>query len=131
MVFRNNFKQEDKHFMKSYIILENLKIYAHHGVLKQETRVGQYFLLNIKIETDNLGACQTDELSQTINYAEIFDVVKNEMKIPSKLIENAAWRIINSLKNKFKQIVSIELRLDKLSPPIDAFDGTAGVLLIG
>lgn len=116
--------------MKSYILLENLILHAHHGVALQETIVGNIFVINLKIAANIEKACISDDLSYTISYAEIFDLVKSEMKMPSKLIEHAAKRIIDSLKNKFPQIEGIEIKLSKQNPPMGAQLDYASVILI-
>lgn len=104
--------------MKSYILLENLTFYAHHGVFAQETTVGNTFVVNLKIEVDLLDSCKSDELSDTVSYADVYEIVKNEMDIPSKLLEHAAYRIIERLRKEYVQIRGIELKLAKHNPPL-------------
>lgn len=116
--------------MKSFILLENLTIYANHGVFGQETVVGNVYIINLKIGVNLEKASLTDDLDDTISYADIYEDVKNEMAIPSKLLEHAAKRIIDRLKGKYTQIESIELRLSKRNPPIGAQLDYASVILI-
>ncbi|GAB6124007.1 dihydroneopterin aldolase [Dysgonomonas termitidis] len=116
--------------MKSFILLENLTIYANHGVFGQETVVGNVYIINLKIGVNLEKASLTDDLDDTISYADIYEDVKNEMAIPSKLLEHAAKRIIDRLKDKYTQIESIELRLSKRNPPIGAQLDYASVILI-
>lgn len=116
--------------MKSYILLENLVFYANHGVLPQETAVGNTYVINLKIALDMTEACRTDNLDATINYAEIYELIKKEMKIPSKLIEHAAKRIIDRLISTYSKIDGIELKLSKRNPPIGAQMDYASVVLV-
>lgn len=116
--------------MKSYIFLENIKIYAHHGVFEQETRVGNYFIVNIKLELDLSNAVESDNLDDTISYADVYDIVKSEMQIPSKLIEHVAGRIAKAIKNAFAMIETVEIKLSKLNPPMGGQVEAASVLLI-
>lgn len=116
--------------MKSYILLENLVLYAHHGVSPQETIVGNEYVISLKIAVDLGEACRTDDLAYTINYADVYDLVKNEMKIPSKLIEHAANRIILHLKREYPQIQGVELKLAKRNPPMGAQLDYASVILV-
>ncbi len=116
--------------MKSFILLENIVFYAYHGVLPQETRVGNEYVVNLKINLDLFKAAESDSLDDTISYADIFEEVKAEMQIPSKLLENAAYRIIKRLKRKYKQIQSIEIKLSKRNPPMGAQLDYASVVLI-
>lgn len=117
--------------MKSFIILENIKIYAYHGVSEQEQAVGQLFILNLKIEMgdNNMSSMRSDEIEDTISYADVFDIVKTEMKIKSKLLENVGYRIMNILKEKYPNVLSIELKITKQTPPISGIMGQAGILL--
>ena len=116
--------------MKSYIFLENIKIYAYHGVFEQETRVGNYFIVNLKLELDLSKAVDSDNLEDTISYADVYDIVKREMQIPSKLIEHAAGRIAKALKDNFVTLNTVEIKLSKLNPPMGGQVEAASVFLI-
>lgn len=112
--------------MTSKILLENLKIYAYHGVLPEETIIGTYFILNIEIHADLWKATETDHLEDTINYAEINTIVHEEMKIPSKLMEHAAGRMMTKIKITFPQITFISVKMTKTSPPMQGeMDGVS------
>lgn len=116
--------------MKTYILLENIIFYAYHGVLKQETTVGNTYTVNLKLATDMSKAFETDSINDTISYAAVYDVVKNEMSIPSQLIEHVANRIVQSLKKTFPEVSGIELKLSKRNPPMGAQLDCASVVLI-
>jgi len=116
--------------MKSYILLEDVEFYAMHGVFEQEQKVGNVFIVNLKMGVDIRQAASTDDVSDTINYAEVYNIVNREMKIPSKLIEHVAKRIADNLKREFPQIETIELKLSKRNPPVDGQVKYASVLLI-
>ena len=75
------------------IILDGMKFYSFHGVMPQENTVGAEYKVSLDIETDFSTAAETDSLEGTINYAEIYEAVKHEMSIPSKLLEHLAYRI--------------------------------------
>lgn len=102
----------------SKIILENIKIYAFHGVLPEEKILGTYYILNVEIKADIWKAAETDDLRDTINYAEINELIHAEMKIPSKLLEHVAGRIIEKTSKKFPQIISIKIKITKTNPPM-------------
>jgi dihydroneopterin aldolase len=104
--------------MSSKIYLENLKIYAYHGVLPEETIIGTYYILNVEVHADLWKAVGTDDLNDTINYAEINEIIHEEMKIPSKLMEHVAGRIIKSIQIKFPQISFIKIKITKTNPPM-------------
>lgn len=116
--------------MKTYIILESIEIYAYHGVFEQENRVGNNFSIDIKLTVDISKACDTDNLDDTLNYGEIYNVIKKEMDIPSKLLEHAGGRIIRSLKENFPAIEKIELKISKKNPPTGGQIESASILII-
>ncbi|MBK5720041.1 dihydroneopterin aldolase [Dysgonomonas sp. Marseille-P4677] len=116
--------------MKSYILLENLIFYAHHGVFHQETTVGNVYVLNIKIELDLEPASKSDNLNDTISYADVYESVKQEMMIPSRLLEHVAGRIIRRLKKEYTQIETLEVKLSKRNPPMGGQLDYASVILI-
>ena len=102
----------------SKIFLEDVKIYAYHGVLPEENIIGTYYILNVEIHTDLWDAAVSDNLDDTISYADINEIIHNEMKVKSKLLEHVAGRIITKISEKFNQISYIKLRITKTSPPM-------------
>lgn len=115
--------------MRTAIELKGIRFYAYHGVYEQETKLGNQFEVNLKYEANLLTACETDQLSDTISYAEIYDLIKAEMMIPSKLIEHVAWRILRKIKEVFPQITQIEVRLSKKNPPVEGEVESAEIIL--
>lgn len=101
-----------------YIYLEGVRLFAHHGVDPQETVVGANFIVDLRLKTDFTHAAQTDELDGTVSYADIHETVKEEMKIPSKLLEHVCERIGQRLFNEFPSIIEISIRLSKENPPM-------------
>ena len=104
--------------MSSKILLENLKIYAYHGVLPEENIIGTYYILNVELHANLWKATETDDLKNTISYAEINDLIHTEMKIKSKLLEHVAGRIINKIHSTFPEITFIKIKITKTSPPM-------------
>ena len=104
--------------MTSKIIFDNLKIYAYHGVLPEETLIGTYFILNIEIHADLWKATESDDLKDTINYSAINAILHEEMKIPSKLMEHVVGRMMTRIKEHFPQITFIAIKMTKTSPPM-------------
>ncbi len=72
---------------------------------------------------------KTDELEGTISYASVFDVVKQEMAIPSRLLEHVGGRICQALINRFPTATAIHLEIIKENPPMGADCRGAGVAL--
>ena len=94
-----------------------MKFHSFHGVMEEERIIGGTFLVDISYDlvTD---ATETDNIEDTISYAEIFDLVKAEMQIPANLIEHVAGRIMKVVKSKFPQIDNTTVKISKLNPPV-------------
>lgn len=104
--------------MKSKIILEDIKIYAYHGVLQEEAIIGNHYVVNLEVHSDLEKASQSDDLNDTINYAEINEIVHQEMEIRSQLLEHVIGRIIKKIETAFPQITFIKIKLTKTVPPM-------------
>ena len=74
--------------MSLEIVLEEMRFYAHHGVLEQERLVGNSFIVNLTIGLNTCSSLYSDDLKDTINYAEVYKVVQSEMNSPSALLEH-------------------------------------------
>ncbi len=104
--------------MKSYIDIDRLQIFANHGVLERERAIGNRFEVTLRLYYDATEAMQSDEISSALNYAEVVDVVRNEMAKPSDLLEHVAYRIKSALQSRFPIIISGRVTIVKIHPPI-------------
>ena len=96
-----------------YIFLENVRFYSYHGVAPQETAIGNEFIINLRLKTDFGKATETDEVEDTVSYADIYAALKEEMELPSKLLEHVCGRIVKRLFRDFRKIREIEIKLGK------------------
>lgn len=110
-----------------YIRLDKLKFYSYHGVASQETVVGSYFYINLKLKIDFSQAVESDDLTYTVSYADVFEAVKCEMEIPSQLLEHVCGRIVKRLFRDFPTVEEVYISLGKENPPMGADILTAGV----
>lgn len=102
-----------------YIIeLRGIHLYAYHGVMNQEKNIGAWFTLDIKLQISNHSCAINDEISDTISYADIYEIIKEEMNIPSNLLENVCNRISCRLFDRFDTIEKAEITLTKDTPPM-------------
>lgn len=110
-----------------YIHLKGLKLYAFHGVLPQENKIGAEYTIDLRLKTDFTTAAQNDELKGTINYADVFNIVKREMQIPSQLLEHVSFRIARQLFYNFPTLTEVNICLYKQNPPMEADCKQVGV----
>ena len=101
------------------IIVQGIKLYGYHGCMDEEHKTGRAFIVDVVLEADLTQAAAADTLSETINYVTIYEIVKEEMAIRSKLIEHVAKRIYDHLRRKFPQATKAEVQVTKLHPPIN------------
>lgn len=104
--------------MAGRIILEGLEFHAYHGVYPHERDSGNWFEVDVAVETDFTEGARNDELSGTVNYETIFRIVKEEMEKPSRLLETVAENIVTHLLNGLPKITFVDLKISKLNPPI-------------
>ena len=101
------------------IELEGMEFKAYHGCLEQEKVRGNLFTVDFRGELDLSAAAESDNLTDTLNYGEIYDLVAEEMSVPSELLENVAGRIVKAIEAKFPELVSFSVRVSKRKPPVD------------
>ncbi len=105
--------------MNGIIELEGMEFKAYHGCLEQEKVRGNFFTVDFRGELDLSAAAESDNLRDTLNYADIYDIVSYEMSIPSELLENVAGRILKAIAEQYPQLVSFSVRVSKKKPPVD------------
>lgn len=113
----------------SYITLTNLRFHALHGVMPQEQVAGNDYSVSLRIRFDAGKAMLTDDVNDTINYAEVYQIVHEEMMHPNRLIEHVAHRIADHIAQAFPALSAIDIKLVKLNPPIGADCDGAGIEL--
>jgi len=115
--------------MKTAIFLDGVRFHAYHGVMPQEGVVGADFTISIRVEYDFMRAVETDDLADTISYADLYDLVAKEMRQPSRLLEHVAGRIVRAVVDAYPQVMAVDIRLSKDNPPMGADCQGAGVEL--
>ncbi len=116
--------------MSNKIYLRNVRFHAFHGVLPQEGIVGNDYLVNLVLDYDFSSAMKTDDLQGTLNYAEVYQKVREEMAVPSKLLEHVAGRIAHRLFSDFPEIQKLQLSITKVNPPMGGDSDGAGVEVV-
>ena len=111
------------------IFLNDVRIYAYHGVMPQERAVGGWYRVWVDADYDFTRALETDNVDDTLDYSRMLAVVNQEMNVPSQLLEHVAGRIAKALFRSFPDIRSAEIKLVKENPPMGNDTGGAGVLL--
>ena len=100
------------------IRVTNIRVYAYHGCLSEETKIGSDYLVNVAVKADLSASAQSDELEDTVDYVFLNQVVKEEMAIASKLLETVCDRILKCFLSESAMIQEATVAISKLNPPI-------------
>lgn len=100
------------------IRLKNIKIFAYHGCLDEEGRIGSDYRVDLKVQGDLSRSAKTDALQDTIDYVHLNKIVKEEMSIRSKLLEAVAERILNRILDEIILVQKATVDVSKINPPI-------------
>ena len=90
--------------MKHCVEINGIKLYAFHGCLPEEEKIGGHYRVDVYLETDFSEAASNDDLSKTVDYVVVNKIVQEEMAIRSKLIEHVGQRIYVQIKKTVKNI---------------------------
>jgi len=101
------------------INVEGIKIYAFHGCLNEEGKIGGSYIVDVSMKVDFTEAAEKDDLTKTIDYVDVYQIAKEEMAIRSKLIEQVGKRILDRLKLKFPQLLNCRVKITKINPPMN------------
>ncbi len=100
------------------IKVENIRVFAHHGCLKEETKIGSDYRVDLKVKANLQTSAQSDQLSDTVDYVLLNRIVKEEMQQPSYLLETVAKRILNRIFIDDQMVHKATVSVSKLNPPI-------------
>jgi 7,8-dihydroneopterin aldolase/epimerase/oxygenase len=110
------------------IIVRDLQVFARHGVLEEERRLGQRFALDIVAHLDLRPAGESDDFARTVGYDALIALATETMTAKSySLLEAAAEAVAQAILARFPQIESVEIELRKPAAPIDAVFAHVGV----
>ncbi len=111
------------------IELSGMVFFAYHGCFDEEQIIGNKFIIDLMFEYNTKASEQTDELSDTVDYQQVYNIIKSQMKQPSKLLEHVARRIITAVKLEFSAIDYIYIKVSKCNPPIGGTMTKVSVIL--
>jgi dihydroneopterin aldolase len=100
------------------ILLENVRVYTNHGCLNEEELIGSEYRVDLEVTTDLTKSSQTDDLKDTVDYVFLNKVIKEEMAIRSKLLEQVAQRILNRVFQEEDMVQEATVKVSKINPPL-------------
>ncbi len=102
----------------SGISIEGMECFAYHGCFKEEQVIGTKFSIDLFLKVDTTEAEQSDKLKDTVNYQEVYRLVKKEMETKSNLLEHVGRRILNRITKEFPAVNYARIKIRKLNPPL-------------
>jgi 7,8-dihydroneopterin aldolase/epimerase/oxygenase len=107
--------------MADLIRITGIKGFGYHGVFESERANGQDFYVDVELEVDLTRASVSDDVNDTINYAEVIDLVIEEITSnPVSLIEKLAGRIAERIKETYAQAALVTVTVHKPQAPVSA-----------
>ena len=100
------------------IRLRNIRLYANHGCLSEEEKIGSDYLVNLEVKANLDTASVSDDLADTVDYVRLHTIVKEEMAVRSKLLEHVGRRIIERILTELPGVDHVDVEVSKLNPPI-------------
>lgn len=116
---------------KYQIAISDIHLYAYHGVMPQEQQVGASYTIDILLTLTDYSCVYSDDITSTVSYADVYDLLKQEMSKPSQLLEHVCWRIIRVILDRFACVDEVEVALFKDTPPMGGDRLGAGVTIKG
>lgn len=107
------------------IEVNGIQVFAYHGCLEEEARIGGHYTVDVRVEGDFGEAERTDDLNVTVDYGRVTSIVREQMAIRSNLIEHVAARILAGLRAEWHRDLRWRVRLVKQRPPIHGDVGQA------
>ena len=110
------------------IHLADVRIFAFHGMYEGESSVGNEYLINLDVVFDEFDE-DFNSIQQTVNYAELFDIVKQRMGVNTHLLEAVCNDIIAIVKERYAYITEAKISIFKLQAAIQNLQGKVGVTI--
>jgi 7,8-dihydroneopterin aldolase/epimerase/oxygenase len=111
------------------IALEQMEFYAYHGVYEAERQIGNKYVVDVRIRAQVDEAAKQDQLSGTVDYGQVYGVIKEIMNKPTQLLEHLAYSACAQLLEKLPQILDVEVKVSKLNPPIGGLCAASSVTI--
>ena len=100
------------------IAIEGMEFYSYHGCFTEEKEIGTHFIVDFYFTTDTSRAEVSDHLLDTVNYLSVYELIKEEMKTSSNLLEHVAYRILQALFAEFEKLEWGKIKIQKMNPPL-------------
>ena len=108
--------------------LNNLILHGHHGLYEEERKVVNTFEVNLSVAFDEKKS-DFDSIEDTVNYEELYKIVKQRMQAHTFLLEKICQGIIRKIKHQYPFVKEVNISVYKLQAPIENLQGKVGVAM--
>ena len=108
--------------------LHNLILHGYHGVFEEEKKVMNTFEVSLSVKYDEKKS-DFNSLEDTISYVDLYEIVKQKIKVPVFLLEKLCQGIIRKIKHQYPSVREVHISIYKLQAPIENFQGKVGVTM--
>lgn len=110
------------------IELKDVRIHASHGLYPGESLTGNNYEINLSVKFDDTAVAFTS-IENTIDYAELYDIIRQRMQHTTALLEKLCSDIVQQIKATYPAVSEVTLTVYKIQAPIENFEGKVGVTL--
>ncbi len=107
------------------INLHHLIFHSFHGIHEEERIVGNTFEVNVSLSF--IAGEKITTLQQTINYATVYEIIKQRMQMATPLLETLVQDLTEEIHLSDDRIKSISVSIEKKNPPIANMEGSVSV----
>ncbi|WP_242120043.1 dihydroneopterin aldolase [Aestuariivivens sediminicola] len=100
------------------IKVENIRVFAYHGCLKEEAKIGSDYRVDLKVKANLQPSAESDQLKDTVDYVFLNRIIKEEMNRSSHLLETVCRRILDRIFKEVDMVSKATVSVSKLNPPI-------------
>ena len=112
------------------IRLNGLEFFAYHGVHAEERQIGNRYRVDVELKVDFSAAGESDHIAATIDYSQVFELVKARMAQPARLLEHLASQMASQLRERYPQLQAVRVEVSKFNPPIAGMCESASATVI-
>jgi len=101
-----------------FIKIKNIRVYAYHGCLDEEGKIGSEYRVDLSVKADLKKSAKSDKLGDTVDYVHLNKIVKEEMAVRTKLLETVADKILERILHEIPLVKKVTVDVSKINPPI-------------
>lgn len=98
------------------VALHQTRFFSYHGFYPEEQILGNHYLVDAEVEFQNKSI--GDEISNTVNYEKLYQILSEEMQQPRKLLETLVEEMIDKIRAEFPFLETIKVGIKKMNPPL-------------